>query len=109
MNDDELHRPLGQNARKAAEKAKASNLRRTWMILGGVLGVVGAGALALAARDPLGWSLWRVVPMPWRGSSPISRRRRSRRDKRKAPRAAQQPAETEAPPRGRAAAIMFSH
>ena len=54
MNDDELHRPLGQNARKAAEKAKASNPRRTWMIFGGVLGVVGAGALALAARDPLG-------------------------------------------------------
>ena len=57
MNDDELHRPLGQNARKAADEAKASNHTRKWMIVGGVLVVLGAGALALAGRDPLGWSL----------------------------------------------------
>ena len=56
MNDDELHRPLGQNAHKAAEEAKESNPRWTWMIFGAAVGVVGAGALALAARDPLGWS-----------------------------------------------------
>jgi polysaccharide deacetylase 2 family uncharacterized protein YibQ len=57
MIDDELHQPLGQNAPKDAKAAEASKPRRQWMILGGVLGALGAGALALAARDPLGWSL----------------------------------------------------
>ncbi|MGA9823487.1 MAG: divergent polysaccharide deacetylase family protein, partial [Methylocystis sp.] len=97
MNDDELHRPLGQNARKAAEKAKTSNSRRTWMILGGVLAVAGAGALALAARDPLGWSLGgrpyavaRIEPYKPPPEPPPQPAQ--------AAAAAQQPAETEAPP-----------
>jgi hypothetical protein len=54
MSDDELHQPLGQNAR---DEVKTSNPRRIWIVGGGVLTVLGAGALALAARDPLGWSL----------------------------------------------------
>ena len=105
MIDDELHRPLGQNTRKAAEKAKASHLKRTWMVLGGVLGVVGAGALALAARDPLGWNLG-GRPYAVARIEPYKPPPRSRRNKSKTP-----------PPRSsrprpeaarRAAAIMFS-
>ena len=95
MIDDELHRPLGQNTRKAAEKAKASNLKRTWMVLGGVLGVVGAGALALAARDPLGWTLGgrpyavaRIEPYKPPPSEPPRQEQNAA--------AAPQPAETEA-------------
>jgi hypothetical protein len=96
MNDDELHRPLGQNARKAAEKAKTSNSRRTWMVVGGVLGVVGAGALALVARDPLGWSLggrpYAVARIePYKPPPEPPRQAQSAAT-------AQQPAETEAPP-----------
>jgi polysaccharide deacetylase 2 family uncharacterized protein YibQ len=52
--NDELHQPLGQNARKGAE---APNPRRGWAFFGAALVVLGAGALAVAARDPLDWSL----------------------------------------------------
>ncbi|MGA8172825.1 MAG: divergent polysaccharide deacetylase family protein [Methylocystis sp.] len=64
MNDDELHRPLGQGGR---EQAGASNTGRprpartnfpwTWAVVGAGAAAVVASALVVAARDPLGWNL----------------------------------------------------